>query len=147
MDTNVKSPGVNDGMGVERWLGCSPSSFIQIGPKLPKFVIGVDWLGWAKRTPSHTIWGVVGWLGGLIFILEENLTCQVMRKQHTKFQLCSSKRLEIIPCLKLETIGDNTLKNFLIPSWTITQKELSLYPVAYPSIIKKERQYVDDRGR
>ena len=36
----------------------SPPSFIQIGPKWAKFVIRGGWgglLGWAKRTPSHTI--------------------------------------------------------------------------------------------
>ena len=45
---NLKSTGVHNGMGVERWFRWSPPSFIQIGPKLPKFVIGVV-LGWVVR--------------------------------------------------------------------------------------------------
>ena len=58
-DKNLKSTGVqrrNGGrkvvgggkvVGVERWLGWSPPSFIQIGSKLPKFVFGVvfGWVG------------------------------------------------------------------------------------------------------
>ena len=43
-----------------------------------------------------------GW-GGPIFILEENPACQMIRKRHKEFQLSSSKRLKIVPCLKLET--------------------------------------------
>ena len=44
---NLKSTGVHDGMEVERWLGWSPPSFIQIESKLPKFVFGVvsGWVG------------------------------------------------------------------------------------------------------
>ena len=49
--------------------------------------------------------GVGGGWGGPIFFLELNLACQVIRKHHTKFQPSSSKRLEIIPCLKLEFRG------------------------------------------
>ena len=48
-------------------------------------------------------WGGWGGWGGPIFFLEENLACQVIRMNHTKFQPSSSKRLEKIPCLKLET--------------------------------------------
>ena len=45
---NLESTGVHDGMGVERWLGWSPPSFIQIGPKLSKcvFVVVSGWVGW-----------------------------------------------------------------------------------------------------
>ena len=58
IEENLKSTGVHDGMGVERWLGWSPPSFIQIESKLPKFVFGVvsgwvGWLGWAKHTPRY----------------------------------------------------------------------------------------------
>ena len=56
-----ESAGVHDRMGLERWLGWSPPSFIQIGPKLSKLsksVFGVvsGWvgmLGWAKHTPRY----------------------------------------------------------------------------------------------
>ena len=70
----------------------SPTNFIQIGPKLPKFYI---WGGFRVA-------GVGGWggLGVPILILEENLAHHVIRRHHEKFQLASSKRLEIIPCLK-----------------------------------------------
>ena len=72
---------------------------------------------------------MVGVVGGPIFIPEENLTRQVIRKHHTKFQPFSSKRLEIIPCLKLETDrrhdrrhpplkNCSSLRNYSIPSWT-----------------------------
>ena len=58
-------------------------------------------------SPSNLFWGggrgVGGGWGGPIFFLELNLACQVIRKHHTKFQPSSSKRLEKIPSLRLET--------------------------------------------
>ena len=54
-------------------------------------------------SPSNLFLGGWGGRGGPIFFLEENLGCQVIRKHYTKFPSSSSKRLEKILCLRLET--------------------------------------------
>ena len=56
-------------------------------------------------------------VGGPIFILEENLLSG-HKKAPYKFQPSSSKRLEIIPYLKLETTDDTHPS---ITSWTKTR--------------------------
>ena len=49
--------------------------------------------------------GVLGTWDGPILFLEENLTCQVIRKHHKNCPPSSSMSLEKIPCLKLEFRG------------------------------------------